>query len=213
MSRRSRRLTVAPLLAVALAASVCHLAHASFADDSGGVDVRLDSQRSRGTFQVKVMWLLSVSGRFGAIHGDVHVDAFRNQASVTARIDVSAIRMSSTRYEDWVKSTEFFDAAQYPQIEFVSEPFARVRLRNGGELPGTLTLHGVRQPVRFQLQPSDCTRPAYDCPIEVAGTIRRSAFGMHAHHTTLGDKVELRFAVYALAPPAAANGALPPPSA
>ncbi len=214
MSRRaSRSLILMPLLAALLAVGVGpYVAQDALAAEGDGHDMQLDSARSHGSFQIKVMWLISVTGRFGAIRGGVKTDRLRNQVSVDARIDVATIRMSSARDEAWVKSAEFFDAMKYPQIEFASDAFPQTHLHEGGELPGLLTLHGVSRPVSFQLQPSTCARPAYDCPIEVAGTIRRSAFGMRAHHTTLGDKVKLHFAVYAIAPtPHADSTAVPPP--
>jgi polyisoprenoid-binding protein YceI len=200
------------LSARALAIAVCLTALAGFswmpqpargalADSDSPDVVQLDRVRSQVEFRVRLIWLLRVGGRFGEVHGSVRVDRFRNQVSVDAHIDVSAISMDDEGAEDWAKSAEFFDAAQYPQIDFISEPFPQARLRVGGELPGVLTLRGVRQSVRFELQPSTCDRPAYDCPIEVEGTIRRSAFGMHSRHGTLSDSVELRLSVYAAAAP------------
>lgn len=175
-------------------------AHASFADDSGSESVKLDGARSEVGFTVKVLWLVGVSGRFGKVDGTVHVDRFRNEISVDARIDVDAVKMDNHRYEDWVKSSEFFDVARHPSIEFKSEAFPQSRLRKGGDLSGMLTLRGIRQPVTFQLQPAACERPAYDCPIEVAGTIRRSEFDMRSRRGTLSDKVELEFSVFAIPP-------------
>jgi polyisoprenoid-binding protein YceI len=162
--------------------------------------IRLDASRSDVGFRVKVMWLLGVRGHFGKVDGTVRLDAFRNELRVDARIDVASVHMGSSSYEEWVKSPEFFDVAAHPQIEFTSDAFPRARLRAGGELPGELTVRGVRQPVQFDLQPAECERPAYDCPIRVAGTIRRSMFGMGSHRGTLSDKVELDFTVYAVPP-------------
>jgi polyisoprenoid-binding protein YceI len=171
--------------------------------------IRLDSTRSHADFRVKVLWLLGVSGRFGKVEGTVHVDAFRSQLRVDARIDVHAVSMGKRSYEDWVKSPEFFDAARYPQIEFTSAPFPRARLRTGGELSGELTVRGVRQPVSFELLPSECNEPAYLCPIRVEGAIRRSSFDMGSHSGSLSDRVELDFSVYALAPPASGSSKTP----
>lgn len=162
--------------------------------------IRLDASRSDVGFRVKVMWLLGVRGHFGKVDGTVRLDSFRNELRVEARIDVASVHMGSSSYEEWVKSPEFFDVAAHPQIEFSSDAFPRARLRAGGELPGELTVRGVRQPVQFDLQPAECERPAYDCPIRVAGTIRRSMFGMSSHRGTLSDKVELDFTVYAVPP-------------
>src|SRR5689334_15444888 len=127
--------------------------------------IRLDASRSDVGFRVKVMWLLGVRGHFGKVDGTVRLDPFRNELRVDARIDVASVHMGSSSYEEWVKSPEFFDVAAHPQIEFTSDAFPRARLRAGGELPGELTVRGVRQPVQFDLQPAECERPAYDCPI------------------------------------------------
>ncbi len=181
------------LLAVVLSAAP--VARAVAAD--GEEAVRLDSERSRVDFKVKVLWLVGVEGRFGKVHGTVQVDRFRSQISVDARIDVDAIRMNSKNYENWVKSPEFFDAERHPQIEFTSEPIPQERLRKGGELPGALTVRGIRKKVSFQMRPSSCEKPAFDCPIEVEGAIRRSDFEMRSRRGTLSDKVELAFSVYA----------------
>lgn len=174
-----------------------HAASAGEAPPTGGI-IRLDASRSDVGFRVKVMWLLGVRGHFGKVDGTVRLDPFRNELRVDARIDAASVRMASASYEEWVKSPEFFDAAAHPQIEFTSDAFPRARLRAGGELPGQLTVRGVRQPVQFDLKPAACDRPAYDCPIRVAGAIRRSMFGMGSHRGTLADKVELDFTVYAL---------------
>lgn len=201
---RARAHAAAVGTSLAMLAALPPIAHATFADDTGTDSVNLDSARSHVGFTVKVIWLVGISGQFGKVDGTVHVDRFRSQVSVDARIDVDAVSMSSKSYEDWVKSPEFFDVAKYPQIEFRSEPFPQARLRRGGDLPGMLTIRGIRQPVKFQLQPSACERPAYDCPIEVEGVIRRSEFEMRSRRGTLSDKVELQFSVYAI-PPAAPN--------
>ncbi len=168
------------------------------ADEATIDHVQLDSERSHAEFGVKVLWLLTVHGHFGKVSGDVDVDRFRNFASVHARIDANAVEMNTKSYTEWVKSDEFFDVAQYPEIRFVSESFPLQRLRHGGELSGTLTIRGTDQPATFDVEPSACDHPAYDCPIVATGSIRRSTFGMHSRRGALGDKVDLRFEVFAI---------------
>lgn len=193
---RHPRLRAAVFALFALAAG-----RAAAADAPGGDLIRIDARRSQVGFKVKVVWLLGISGRFGRIEGDVRLDPFRNQLRVDATIDATSVRMSTRTYEDWVKSRDFFDVERHPLITFSSEPFPRSRLAGGGDLEGHLTLRGITQPVRFGLLPAACARPAFDCPIRVAGTIRRSMFGMGSHRGTLADKVELDFSVYALPVP------------
>jgi len=144
------------------------------------------------------VWLVSVRGRVGKVQGTVDVDRFRNFASVDARIDANAVEMGSKNYEEWVKSDEFFDVAEHPEIRFVSESFPLQRLRKGGQLSGTLTIRGVAQAATFDLAAATCDHPAYDCPIIVTGSIRRSTFGMRSRRGALSDKVDLRFEVFAV---------------
>jgi polyisoprenoid-binding protein YceI len=187
------RLNPALLAAIVFAASLAR------ADEPELDHVELDSARSHAEFGVKVVWLVSVRGRFGKVQGTVDVDRFRNFASVDARIDANAVEMGSKNYEEWVKSDEFFDVAEHPEIHFVSESFPLQRLRKGGQLSGTLTIRGTAQPATFDLAAATCDHPAYDCPIIVTGSIRRSTFGMRSRRGALSDKVDLRFEVFAVA--------------
>lgn len=184
-----------PLIAAALLSGVAR------ADEPSLDHVQLDSARSNAAFSVKVMWLIAVHGHFGKVQGAVDVDRFRNFAVVDAHIDANAVQMSTRSYEDWVKSDEFFDVARYPDIHFVSESFPLQRLRRGGQLSGTLTIRGIDQPTTFDLEPATCDQPAYQCPIVVSGSIRRSAFGMRSRRGALSDKVELHFEVFAVPAP------------
>jgi polyisoprenoid-binding protein YceI len=165
----------------------------------------LDAERSRADFEVKVLWLIGVHGRFGQVHGTVTIDRFHSTAVADAQIDVNTITMRNHSYEDWVKSDEFFAVRQYPQIHFVSGPFPLERLRSGGEISGTLTLRGIDRPVTMELARSDCPDAvATACPATANGTIRRSDFGMKSRRGTLSDKVDLQFSIYLAA-------AIPPP--
>lgn len=181
-----------------LAAALALLGGHAGADERGNaVTIALDSTRSRADFEVKVLWLIGVHGRFGQVRGTVTLDRFRGTIIADARIDVDAITMRSHGYEQWVKSAEFFDAAHYPQIHFVSDAVPVERLRSGGEITGNLTVRGISHPVALEIEPSDCLQAiASACAVEARGTIRRSDFGMRSRRGTLSDKVELGFSIY-----------------
>ena len=156
----------------------------------------LDTARSHVDFEVKVLWLVGVHGRFGSVHGMITLDHFRNAATVEAQIDASVVTMRNRTHEEWVKSAEFFDAAQYPQIVFVSDAIPLQRLQAGGDIDGMLTLRGVSKRVRFELIKPDCPAASGDnCPVEAEGSIHRSDFGMSSRRGALSDKVELNFSI------------------
>jgi polyisoprenoid-binding protein YceI len=155
----------------------------------------LDSANSSAAFSVRVLWMFGVDGHFGSLHGQVVIDRSSDQAIVDARIDAKDVSMRRESALDWVKSAEFFDVEHYPEIRFRSEPFPLARLHDGGALPGSLTMRGITQPVLFDVLPASCERVAIECPVEAAGTVRRSEFGMRTRRATLSDKVELSFSI------------------
>ena len=160
----------------------------------------LDSKRSTAEFEVKVLWLIGVHGRFGQVVGTITVDRERASVVADARIDVGTITMRNHTYEDWVKSAEFFDAAKFPQIHFVSDAVPQDRLRSGGQVAGTLTVRGIDRRIVLDVEPSACPDAvARSCAVEASGSIQRSDFGMRSRRGTLSDKVELGFSIY-LAP-------------
>jgi len=155
----------------------------------------LDSAQSSAAFSVKAMWMFAVVGHFGNVRGTVQVDRFRSQASVDALIDTAAVTMRRDSVQAWVKSAEFFDVEHYPEIRFRSDAIPLTRLHLGGQVPGALTMRGITRPVVFEVLPSRCDEPAIACPIEAAGSISRSEFGMSTRRATLADKVELSFSI------------------
>ena len=188
---------MAGLLAVAAAVSA--------SAQPGTERLVLDSARSSAAFSVKVMWMFGIDGQFGRVHGDVLVDHNQGRATVDAHIDAADVTMRREGAQSWVKSAEFFDVEQYPDIRFRSVAFPLIRLHDGGEVSGTLTMRGVTRPILFAVQPSECKRPALDCPVEASAEVRRSQFGMTTRRATLSDKVELSFSIRMIKAPGGAG--------
>jgi polyisoprenoid-binding protein YceI len=157
----------------------------------------LDPKRSTAEFEVKVLWLIGVHGRFGQVDGTITVDRERASVVADARIDVGTITMRNHTYEDWVKSAEFFDVVKFPQIHFVSDAVPQDRLRSGGPIAGTLTVRGIDRRIVLDVEPSACPDAvARSCAVQASGSIQRSDFGMRSRRGTLSDKVELGFSIY-----------------
>ncbi|MHB1272446.1 MAG: YceI family protein [Rhodanobacter sp.] len=154
-------------------------------------DYRIDTRRSHAEFAIRLLWLHTIDGRFTQIAGGVKLDP-HGLATVDASITTNSIVMDSRRVRRWILAPEFFDAAHYPTLRFLSAPVTLATLTAGGTLNGQLRLRGVVRPVRFELLPARCTTlTAATCLIEVRGHISRSAFGMRSHRATLSDRVQL----------------------
>jgi len=173
------------------------LTAAPAADAPPSGTIGFDPARSRADFEVKVLWLVGLHGNFGAVQGSVSLDPASGLARVEALIDTSALHMRSRSYENWAKSTEFFDTEDYPRIGFVSSTFPPAILVGGGQIDGTLTIRGISRPVTLHVTAADCADPLDGgCAVAASALIRRSDFGMRSRRGALSDKVELDLSIH-----------------
>lgn len=157
-----------------------------------------DRVRSHAEFQVRVVWLFTIEGRFGVVDGEMRIDHAARVASVVAEIDAATVAMNSESNAAWARSSEFFDTAHHPKIRFESDPFPLAVLETGGAILGQLNVRGKTRSTSFMLRPSGCVEAiAHACAVIADGSIQRSDFGMHSRRTTLSDKVKLHFTIFA----------------
>ncbi|HEY9758711.1 MAG TPA: YceI family protein [Oculatellaceae cyanobacterium] len=124
-----------------LAVSLVSLSPAMAADDWS-----LDPTHSQANFTVRHMMVSNVRGSFSKLQGKASYDGKDLQgASVEANIDVSSIDTHDAKRDGHLKSPDFFDAAKYPEIKFVSKKV--VATKNGIDIEGNLTMHGITKPV------------------------------------------------------------------
>lgn len=154
----------------------------------------IDPAQSEAQFSVRKFWLTHVRGTFPELHGTLERIDGGNAAAlakVDATLEVASLEMDDADDRAHALGPGFFDAAQFPVVHFDAEPFPLAELASGGSVRGVLALHGERQPVEFELLPSECPHQPFDCVIRVRGNISRSAFGMRKWRGVLFDKVEL----------------------
>lgn len=154
-----------------------------------------DARHSAAVFVVQLRTGSHVEGRIGAANGELAGTAAAGW-KVRVKLDGRTLRVDGPRWMERVtRSDSFLAVNRFPVIRFESDPFTDALLRDGGALPGRLSLRGLVQPVSFQLLPSGCDRPGLACDINVQGSLSRQAFGMNAYRALLRDPVEVRFRV------------------
>jgi polyisoprenoid-binding protein YceI len=163
-----------------------------------GEDWIVDAGASAASFRVRLFALLPLGGGFSHFAGRIRVDHARRNARVDATLDADSVVMPNPDHTVWVRSAEFFDAANHPTIRFRSHRFPLARLVDGGEIEGSLTLRGQTHGVVFAIEPARCNVDDDDaCAVKVVGAIRRSDFGMNARRGAVSDRVTLRFNIVA----------------
>lgn len=188
MTRRRRRiLRDAVLATLLLATGVC-----------AASAVGIDPQASRIGFVLKTRWGQSLLGHFPDPRGEV-VELPDGRHQVHLVLSAATVEIAGhPAYTRFSRGSGFFDAAEYPRIEFRSDPYDRALLHGGGALTGMLTIRDVSRREVFTISPADCPAPARTCDVVATGTIHRGDYGMGRWNVALSDLVRFQLRVRVL---------------
>ena len=166
----SRPIAVA-VASLALAASVAYAAPQAFLVDKG---------HSEASFKVRHL-LSKVPGRFDDFEGRIQLDLAKPESSsVEFRIRAASVDTDLPDRDKHLRSADFFDVENHPEIVFKSESIRRVD-KDRYDVTGTLNIRGVGKritlPVTYLGQVSDPwgnRRAGYSTAV----TLNRKDFGM-----------------------------------
>ncbi len=112
----------------------------------------LDPAHSHVMFKVKHLGISTVTGRFEAFAGTFDFDPAKVSTGATSvTIDVGSINTDVEDRDNHLKSAEFFDAEQFPEISFTSKKVQSVD-GNEFEIVGDLTIRGVTKSVTLDVE-------------------------------------------------------------
>ena len=158
--------------AIALAASV---AHAS--------DWDLDPVHTTAAFSVRHMMVTNVRGEFDKVSGSVSLDdEHPEKSSVQVTIDVNSINTRNEQRDNHLKSADFFDAANHPQLTFES---TKVQKAGAGhfKVTGNLTMRGVTKSVVLDVEgPTAAIKNPWGKTVRgvsVSGKLNRKDWGLN----------------------------------
>jgi len=137
--------------------------------------VTLDLAHSRARFAITHLYLLRVTGTVPIVAGSVVFAAASNlPARVSATLDARRIDTGNGDRDDDLQGPDWFDTRRFPVWTFASTAIAA---GSGGAfvIEGTLTVHGVAQPVALTVTPGAAGgRATY----HAAGKVDRHGFRM-----------------------------------
>jgi polyisoprenoid-binding protein YceI len=142
---------------------------------------KFDPAHTSVTFAVRHMMVTTVRGQFQQVSGSLHFDP-KNMAasSVEAAIVVNSLTTGAADRDNHLRSADFLEVANYPEITFKS---TRVELTNDstGKVTGNLTIHGKTLPVKLDVEylgqidsPFGDTRVGFTATVK----INREDFGL-----------------------------------
>lgn len=142
-----------------------------------------DPAHSKLSFTVVHMGIADVSGRFNKFEATISAKKIDfSDAEVAQKVDVNSINTDVEQRDTHLKSPDFFDVAQFPEMSFKSSGITRIGKGNRYRLTGYLTLHGVTKPVTMTMvYRGTVQNPQTKKDVAgfmVTGVIRRSDFGI-----------------------------------
>ncbi len=155
----------------------------------------IDQAHSDIAFKVKHMMISTVTGHFQDFTATATTegDSFQNaHIEFTAKTD--SINSKNADRDAHLKGEEFFNAAKYPEIKFVSKSF------DGSQLVGDLTIREVTKEVSLDAEVSEVAVDPYGqskVGIELRGEVNRKDFNLtwsavtEAGNVVVSDKVKL----------------------
>jgi polyisoprenoid-binding protein YceI len=148
----------------------------------------LDPTHSEVTFKIKHLMITNVSGQFTKydVSAETEGEDFMT-AKVSFTADIDSITTRNEQRDAHLKSPDFFNAAEYPQLKFVAKKYENVDNDGSYELYGDLTIRDVTKTVKLDVEfggvitdPWGNTRAGFT----ISGKINRKEFGLAWHAVT-----------------------------
>ncbi|MCW8896184.1 MAG: YceI family protein [Sulfurimonas sp.] len=112
-----------------------------------GGEYKVDPSHTNVTFSVKHMMISTVNGEFQSFEGSFELEDETNKlVALSGEMDVESINTNIERRDAHLKSSEIFNAEEYPQVTFVLD---RVK---GDKAYGKLTIKGITKDVELEYE-------------------------------------------------------------
>ena len=160
---------------------------------------QVDAGHSSVEFQVKHMGIATVKGFFGEFAGTLEVAEGPAGTRAWGTIRADTLNTRQNDRDTHLRSSDFLDTEQFPEITFASksiEPVDDENLR----VTGDLTIRGVTQEVELAVEVQGADTDPWGnerVALEVTGSLSREAYGMTFNQALgsgnmlVGDKVKL----------------------
>jgi polyisoprenoid-binding protein YceI len=163
----------------------------------------IDTMHSSIGFSVRHL-MGKVRGTFEEFTGQLRIAEQPSDCSATATISMRSVNTANSIRDDDLRSANFFDANQYPEMTFES---TGLTVNDGGlELPGKLTIRGITRDVTLEAEFLGLDETGLQgeqrIGISATTTIQRSDYGVGAaagegQKIVVGDKITIQLDIQA----------------
>ena len=170
---------------------VCVVVLAVSAGPAVADDYTVDGMHTSVSFKASHLGLSWTHGRFNDVSGNFQIDpADASKSSFSLTIKAESIDTSNAKRDEHLRSPDFFNVKQFPTLTFQTTEVKPIK--DGYQVSGNLTLHGVTKVVSFPLVggrkaefPKGVQRTGFSTEL----SLKRSDFGMDKMTEAIGDEV------------------------
>jgi polyisoprenoid-binding protein YceI len=160
----------------------------------------IDPAHSEIQFRAKHLVISTVTGGFHSFEGKVETedDDFEN-AKVTFSADVDSISTNKEQRDNHLKSDDFFNAEDYPQLTFASTSVKKTGDQQY-KMTGDLTIRDITREIELNVMHGGTVTDQNGdtkAGFEIEGSLKRKEFGLRwdevteAGNVIVGDKIKL----------------------
>ncbi|GJM27376.1 MAG: polyisoprenoid-binding protein [Cyclobacteriaceae bacterium] len=164
------------------------------------VNWSFDKAHTNIEFSVQHLVISDVTGKFGSFEGKVvsKGDDFSG-SDVSFTVDVSSVNTGNEKRDGHLKSDDFFNAKEFPEIKFTNGILKQVEGKNY-TLTGDLTIRDITKPVEMEVKHGGTIKDPYGntkAGFKVKGTINRFDYNMkfdaamEAGGLVVGEEVDI----------------------
>jgi hypothetical protein len=180
------------LLSVSIAALFLASAN-SFAQEAN--QYKIDPNHTSVTWSANHFGFSNPSGKFSDIDGSITFDEKNPKKSeVSVTIKIASLNTNLPKFDQHLKSKDFFDAEAFPTATFVSKKVT-VTGKNQAKVAGDFTLKGITKPVvlnvKFNKLGANPLSQKQTVGFSATAKIKRSEFGVNYALPNIADEVKL----------------------
>lgn len=185
---------ISSIIAIVLASVI---AAPSYAAES----YTIDQTHTWPMFEVNHLGFSTQRGRFNNTSGKITLDTAAQKGSVDLVIGTDSLDMGFAKWDEHMKSADFFNAKFFPMMRFTSNNL----MFEGDKVvaaEGYFTLLGVTKPLTLTVSNFRCAphpmNKKQTCGAEISATLKRSEFGMTKFVPAVSDEVKISSPIEAI---------------
>lgn len=154
----------------------------------------IDPTHTYPSFEINHLGFSTMRGRFNETKGKFDLDLKKKTGSVSVVISAGSIDTGFKKRDDHLRSPDFLNVAEFPQIKFDSTKVVFTGDKTA-TVEGNLTIMATTKPLTLNVTAMNCgvnpLNKKETCGFDANATFKRSDFGVNYGLPAVGDEMKL----------------------